>query len=156
MATVSILDSDKLDPGTFAISQLHLESPVTAVWGQPFVIRDASAEHTLGGGTVLQPAASRLRRRHTETLTRVEQLAWPDPAARAGAAAWASCAEMTRTEEVLAKAMTASVAAVSRTVHLPRALIGGLPPVLAYRTTLVRGKFVFVNCAGSGVGGEDI
>jgi selenocysteine-specific elongation factor len=90
MAAVAVLDAERVDPGTWSIAQLHLESPVTAVWGQPFVLRDASAEHTLGGGTVLQPVAARLRRRHTETLVRVEQLASPDPVVRSAAAAWAA------------------------------------------------------------------
>jgi selenocysteine-specific elongation factor len=90
MATVAVLDADRVDPASWAIAQLHLESPVTAVWGQPFVLRDASAEHTLGGGTVLQPGGDRLRRRHTETLVRVEELSSQDPAVRAAAAAWAA------------------------------------------------------------------
>jgi selenocysteine-specific elongation factor len=90
MAAVAVLDADRVDPGAWAVAQLHLESPVTAVWGQPFVVRDASAEHTLGGGVVLQPGADRLRRRHTETLVRVEQLGSPDPAVRAAASAWAA------------------------------------------------------------------
>ena len=47
---------------------------MTAVWGQPFVLRDSSAEHTLGGGQVLQPVAGKVRRRHIEVLERVEQL----------------------------------------------------------------------------------
>ncbi len=90
MAAVAVLDAERVEPGTWAIAQLHLESPVTAVWGQPFVLRDASAEHTLGGGTVLQPSAERLRRRHADTLIRVEQLAASDPVERAAATAWAA------------------------------------------------------------------
>jgi selenocysteine-specific elongation factor len=56
---------------------LFLEEPVTTVWGQTFVLRDSSAEHTLGGGQILQPVAGKIRRRHLETLVRVEQL-WSD------------------------------------------------------------------------------
>jgi selenocysteine-specific elongation factor len=88
MATTSVLDADQIDPGKWAIAQLFLVEPVTAVWGQPFVLRDSSAEHTLGGGQVLQPNAIKLRRRHLESLERVEKLWDDDPAVRAEVAGW--------------------------------------------------------------------
>ncbi len=88
MATTSVLDRDQIDPGKWALAQLFLDEPVTAVWGQPFVLRDSSAEHTLGGGQLLQPTAVKLRRRHLESLERVERLWGDDPAARAEMAAW--------------------------------------------------------------------
>ncbi|OWK47268.1 selenocysteine-specific translation elongation factor [Fimbriiglobus ruber] len=88
MATTSVLDLDQIDPGKWAIAQLFLAEPVAAVWGQPFVLRDSSAEHTLGGGQVLQPVATKLRRRHLASLERVEQLWADDPAIRAAAAGW--------------------------------------------------------------------
>jgi selenocysteine-specific elongation factor len=88
MATVSVLDLDQIDPGKWAIAQLFLDEPVTAVWGQPFVVRDSSAEHTLGGGQVLQPRGVKLRRRHLESLERVERLWAEDATVRAEMAAW--------------------------------------------------------------------
>jgi selenocysteine-specific elongation factor len=88
MATVALLDCDTIDPGKWGLAQLFLDHPVTTVWGQPFVLRDSSAEHTLGGGQVLQPAAVKVRRRHLEVLERVEQL-WSDaPEPRVLAAGW--------------------------------------------------------------------
>jgi selenocysteine-specific elongation factor len=74
MATLSLLDCDALQPGHWALAQLFLDEPVTAVWGQPFVLRESSAVHTLGGGQVLQPVARKIRRRHLELLERVEKL----------------------------------------------------------------------------------
>jgi selenocysteine-specific elongation factor len=88
MATVSLLDCDHVEPGQWALAQLFLEEPVTAVWGQPFVLRDSSAEHTLGGGQVLQPVAGKVRRRHIEVLERVERLWREDSATRAEVVAW--------------------------------------------------------------------
>jgi selenocysteine-specific elongation factor len=88
MATVSLLDCDTLDAGQWALAQLFLEEPVTAVWGQPFVARDSSAEHTLGGGQVVQPNAGKVRRRHVEAIEHIEQLWSDDPDARALAVAW--------------------------------------------------------------------
>lgn len=88
MATVSVLDADVIEPGQWALAQLFLDEPVTTVWGQPFVLRDSSAEHTLGGGQVLQPAGTKIRRRNLEVLERVERLAGDDPVKRATEAAW--------------------------------------------------------------------
>ncbi len=88
LATVSVLDRDAIDPSDWALAQLFLDSPVTAVWGQPFVLRDSSAERTLGGGQVLQPTAVKLRRRHVEHLDRAEKLWSDDLDARATAFAW--------------------------------------------------------------------
>lgn len=88
MATVSLVDCDTIDPGKWGLAQLFLDEPVTTVWGQPFVVRDSSAEHTIGGGQVLQPAAVKIRRRHLETLERVEQLWADDAERRVLAAAW--------------------------------------------------------------------
>jgi selenocysteine-specific elongation factor len=88
MATVSLLDCDHLDPGQWGLAQLFLDAPVTCVWGQPFVLRDSSAEHTLGGGQVLQPIADKVRRRHVEALEQAEQLWADDASVRVLAAAW--------------------------------------------------------------------
>lgn len=88
MASVSILDADTVDPGRWVFAQLFLDAPVTAVWGQPFIVRDSSAEHTLGGGQVLQPTATKIRRRQFEQIEQVEQLWHDDPAKRAVAASW--------------------------------------------------------------------
>ena len=78
---MSLLDCDQVEPGEWGLAQLFLEEPVTTVWGQPFVLRDSSAKHTLGGGQVLQPVAGKIRRRHLESLERIEQL-WSDDAGR--------------------------------------------------------------------------
>jgi len=88
MATISLLDNDQIAPGQWGLAQLFLEEPVTAIWGQPFVLRTSSAEHTLGGGQVLQPVADKVRRRHIEVLERVEKLWSDDLAVRAEVVAW--------------------------------------------------------------------
>ncbi|MBA4067804.1 MAG: selenocysteine-specific translation elongation factor [Isosphaera sp.] len=88
LGTVSLLDCDRVEPGGWGLAQLFLDDPVTTVWGQAFVLRDSSAEHTLGGGQVLQPVAAKVRRRHLEVTERVEQLWAADPAPRLLAAAW--------------------------------------------------------------------
>jgi selenocysteine-specific elongation factor len=74
MATLSLLDCDAIQPGHWGLAQLFAEDAVTATWGQPFVVRESSAAHTLGGGQVLQPVTRKIRRRHLEQLERIEKL----------------------------------------------------------------------------------
>lgn len=88
MASVSMLDCDEIDAGSWGLAQLFCEEPVTATWGQPFVLRDSSAEHTLGGGQVLQPVAIKVRRRHIEMLENIEKLWSNDAATRVRTVAW--------------------------------------------------------------------
>ena len=88
MGTISLLDCDAIEPGKWGFAQLFLEEPVTATWGQPIVLRDSSAEHTIGGGQVLQPVTTKIRRRHFEILERIEKL-WSDQLnTRAEMVAW--------------------------------------------------------------------
>jgi selenocysteine-specific elongation factor len=106
MATVSLLDCDQINPGQWGLGQLFLEEPVTVVWGQAFVLRDSSAEHTLGGGQILQPVASKIRRRHLESLDQLGRLWSDDVASRVLAALWfaefggATAADLVRTAGV--------------------------------------------------------
>jgi selenocysteine-specific elongation factor len=88
MATISLLDCDALNPGEWGLAQLFLTEPVTAVWGQPFVLRDSSGEHTLGGGRIIQPTAGKVRRRHVEAIEQIERLQADSPETRALAVAW--------------------------------------------------------------------
>ena len=74
MGTIALLDCDAIPPGKWGLAQLFFEEPATATWGQPFVTRESSAAHTLGGGQVLQPVARKIRRRHVEVLERIERL----------------------------------------------------------------------------------
>ena len=88
LGTLSLLDCDAIQPGQWRPVQLFLDEAVMAVSGQPFVIRDSSAEHTLGGGTVLQPVARKIRRNQPEVLEQVNRLWSSDPLTRASASLW--------------------------------------------------------------------
>ena len=88
MATVALLDCDTVEPGQQGLAQLFLEEPATAAWGQPFVLRESSAAHTIGGGQVLQPLARKVRRRHLEVLELIEQLWSGEPLRRVLSVAW--------------------------------------------------------------------
>lgn len=86
IASLSLLDRDRLQPGETAFAQILLGEPAATVWGQPLVIRSESPVITLGGGAVLDPHAPRLRRNETAALDRLAELASADPVTRAAAA----------------------------------------------------------------------
>lgn len=90
MATLSLLDCDRLGPGEEGLAQLFLEDPALAVWGQPLVVRQASAQQTLGGGRVIQSTGRKLRRRHIADLEHLEKQGSADRLSRARVAAWFS------------------------------------------------------------------
>ena len=72
-ARVRLLDADRLAPGAEGWVQLLLTDPLPAVKGDYFIIR--SAEDTLGGGQVVDPAPRRRYRRFdTEVVERLMML----------------------------------------------------------------------------------
>jgi len=62
-ATAWLLDGSELPPGAEGFAQLHLDQPLVASPGDRLVIRRPSPPATLGGGTVLDIAPRRHRRR---------------------------------------------------------------------------------------------
>ena len=66
MGRAALLEAGRLEPGGEAMAQLVLDVPVAALWGDRFVIRDASGQRTIGGGRVLDPFALKRRGRGAE------------------------------------------------------------------------------------------
>ncbi|MEK6675645.1 MAG: selenocysteine-specific translation elongation factor [Planctomycetota bacterium] len=62
---VVLLQGEYLEPGAEMYAQLRSGEPLIATHGQRFILRDASATRTIGGGVVLSPNARR-RRRHAD------------------------------------------------------------------------------------------
>ncbi len=84
---------DSADRGTAplpqrAFGQLLTDQAIVAVYGQRFILRDESGQHTLGGGIVLHPLAARWTLRRRPTRAGLERLAAGSDAER--------CAEFTR------------------------------------------------------------
>ena len=88
MASVVLLDRDRLKPGEWAPAQLLLSRPAVTTWSQPIVVRSESPVVTIGGGQVLDPDAPRLRRGDQRTLRRLDDLRSSDPVVRASAAVY--------------------------------------------------------------------
>jgi selenocysteine-specific elongation factor len=64
-ARILLFENETLESGNETIARLNLESPILAFLGDRFVIRDASEQHTIAGGIVLDPDGSRHRKLST-------------------------------------------------------------------------------------------
>jgi selenocysteine-specific elongation factor len=58
-AKITLLDQPVVGAGRNTIARLRLDSPIVALVGDRFVMRDSSEQHTIAGGTVLDPDADR-------------------------------------------------------------------------------------------------
>jgi selenocysteine-specific elongation factor len=72
VAHVALLDAPSMQPGDSARVQFVFEQPMCAVAGDRFIVRNAQANRTVGGGQVLDPFAPARKRRSAE------RLAWLD------------------------------------------------------------------------------
>jgi selenocysteine-specific elongation factor len=59
VARIGVRHGASIRPGESAVVQLILESPVSAANGDRFILRDQSAQRTIGGGIVLDPFAEK-------------------------------------------------------------------------------------------------
>jgi selenocysteine-specific elongation factor len=86
MARVAVLDAGAVEPGSTALVSIATERPLVACRGDRFVLRDAHAAHTLGGGIVLDIAPPRRGRRAPARLQMLRALATAPPAEALAAA----------------------------------------------------------------------
>jgi selenocysteine-specific elongation factor len=67
-AHVVPLDASMITPGESRFAQVIFETPLCALPGDRFIVRDSGAIRTLGGGIVLDPFAQSRRRRSVERM----------------------------------------------------------------------------------------
>ncbi|MBU0525012.1 MAG: selenocysteine-specific translation elongation factor [Gammaproteobacteria bacterium] len=72
---VALLEGASVAPGERMFAQILLNAPAQAVKGDPLILRDQSAQRTLGGGRVLDPFAPTRHRRSPERLAQLQALA---------------------------------------------------------------------------------
>ncbi len=84
MARVTILSAETLPPAATGFAQIVLSAPLPLRHGDRFVLRDASAQRTIGGGKVVDPRAPLRKRRSPERLQRLAamEIDAPDVALR--------------------------------------------------------------------------
>jgi selenocysteine-specific elongation factor len=73
-AQVTLLDTDKLEPGGTAWVQLRLRDEVALAKGDRYIVRRPSPSLTIGGGQVIDAHPRRHKRFHAETLSALETL----------------------------------------------------------------------------------
>jgi selenocysteine-specific elongation factor len=78
-ARVALLGDGPIPPGTDGRVQLVLEQPIAAAVGDRFVLRDTSAQRTIGGGEFLDLRAPARRRRTPERRALLDAHAIADP-----------------------------------------------------------------------------
>jgi selenocysteine-specific elongation factor len=79
-ARVALLAGEEIPPGSENWAQITVDRPIGTLAGDRFILRDASARHTLGGGIVLDIAPPTRKKRSPERLALLAALADPDPA----------------------------------------------------------------------------
>ncbi|MBM3548136.1 MAG: selenocysteine-specific translation elongation factor [Alphaproteobacteria bacterium] len=77
---VALIEGDTLAPGEEALAQLVLDRPIGALSGDRFVLRDQSAQRTLGGGYILDPFPPTRGRRTPERRAWLAAERTADPA----------------------------------------------------------------------------
>jgi selenocysteine-specific elongation factor len=76
---VVLLGDGPVPPGGEALVQLVLDRPIAAAAGDRFVLRDTTAQRTIGGGVLIDLRAPARKRRTPERLAQLEALALADP-----------------------------------------------------------------------------
>src|SRR5262245_49722496 len=78
-ARIVLLEDEALIPGGEKRVQLVLETPIAAAAGDRFVLRDVSAQRTIGGGRFLDLRAPARKRRTPARLAQLDALARTEP-----------------------------------------------------------------------------
>lgn len=79
-ARVAPLDAERIEPGASVLARLTLDRAIGALARDRFVLRDATATRTIGGGTLIDPFPPRRGRRTPERLGQLTALDQPDAA----------------------------------------------------------------------------
>ena len=74
LARVAVLDAERIEPGEERLVSITLDTPLAACRGDRFVLRDASARRTLGGGVLLDIAPPVRGKRRPERLALLNAL----------------------------------------------------------------------------------
>lgn len=79
-ARIALLQGETIEPGSTGFAQVQLEREIGALAGDRFILRDAGARRTIGGGRVLDIAPPTRHKRSAARLAMLQALADADPA----------------------------------------------------------------------------
>lgn len=74
LAKIHLLNKDAVEKGEDALVQIHLDKPSTLFTKDKFIIRNTSADRTIGGGFVLDTKPLHHRKRTSQMLAQIEML----------------------------------------------------------------------------------
>ena len=130
---IALLEQETLAPGQTALAQLVLDKPMGAVLGDRFIVRDASAQHTLGGGRVLDAHPPARGRRTPQRLSVLA--AWQAATLPEVLAALLDCAPNGVDLQAFATNANVPEEALARlSAEVPCVLARVRPPVTAFST----------------------
>jgi len=86
LAMLVVVGAEEIAPGGEALAQLRFAQPVVASHGQRFIIRNETAQATLGGGRVIRPVSRRFRTKWPEEVESLRRAESEDPLTRYGEA----------------------------------------------------------------------
>ncbi len=69
-----ILEKDEIKPGESCVVQIRLDTPVTCIKDDKFVIRRYSPVHTIGGGRILNPVPVKHQRFKSEIINGIKKI----------------------------------------------------------------------------------
>ena len=79
LGNLIILGKDDLSPGETAVVQIRLDSPVSLVKDDGFVVRSYSPVRTIGGGYILNPIPTKHKRLKSDVVESLNQLVGASP-----------------------------------------------------------------------------
>jgi selenocysteine-specific elongation factor len=79
LGIVVLIDKEELPPGETALAQIRLDSPVTVIKDDHFVIRSYSPVRTIAGGHVLNPIPQKHKRFRPDVIEGLKGLMTHDP-----------------------------------------------------------------------------
>jgi len=74
MGIIALLDREELAPGESAVIQIRLDTPVTCIKDDRFVVRSYSPVRTIGGGKILNPIPPKHKRFRADIISGIETL----------------------------------------------------------------------------------
>src|SRR3546814_5964839 len=78
-ARVVLLEGRSIEPGNEALVRLQLDRPIGALARDRFILRDQSAQHTIGGGRIIDPFPPLRGARRPDRLAMLGALDEDDP-----------------------------------------------------------------------------
>ncbi len=118
-ARISLLGVDEIAPGGEHWAQISVDRDIGALAGDRFILRDATARHTIAGGVVLDIFPPSRKKSSAERLAMLAALADPDPAGALRHAAEQQAAGVDLTTHALNRNLdSATLAALCRQLNL--------------------------------------